>query len=516
MTAGQPTAITTGSDGNLWFTESANPGAIGRMTTAGVLTEFTGGALTHDGDPTDIVAAGDGNLYFTENHGPGELGQITPAGVSRIHRDLTNPPLGITVGGDGNVWFTEATGNQIGRLSIGPAASTRAPVAIGATDATLAADIVPNAQATSYSFDSGLTTAYGSTTSAGSAGNGTSSTLSAAAIAGLTPSTTYHYRVTATNASGTTLRARPDVRHARAATDHADGRGERRLADDGDAQRSREPERRSDDVSLRYRRDERVWRILAGRRRDRRLRQRRSHGDGRGERASHPGRPTTTAWWRRTARASATARTRRSRPTSCFRRPPAPTILPGTKPDLPPVSRPLLGRTATIAAAAGSVSVKLPGTSAYIPLDRASTVPVGTTIDARTGTVRLTNVRDRSGKLQTATFWGGAFVVHQARTAQTTTVIALAAPACIKTREVASVAPKAPRALNLWAHDNHGRFVTRGHSAVATVRGTTWLTRETCTGTLVKVSRGVVSVRDLVRHRTVVVRAGHSYLARLR
>jgi hypothetical protein len=195
---------------------------------------------------------------------------------------------------------------------------------------------------------------------------------------------------------------------------------------------------------------------------------------------------------------------------------PAPPTPPGAGPSLPPVSRPLLGRSATIATSAGSVSVKLPGTDTYIPLDRASTVPVGTTIDASTGTVRLTNVRDRSGKLQTATFWGGAFVVHQARTKQTATVITLSAPICGKARLVASISTKAPRALHLWAHDTHGRFVTRGHSAVATVRGTTWFTQESCAGTLVKVSRGAVSVRDLVRQRTVLIHAGQSYLARLR
>ena len=196
--------------------------------------------------------------------------------------------------------------------------------------------------------------------------------------------------------------------------------------------------------------------------------------------------------------------------------PATPPTPPAAGPSLPPVSRPLLGRSATIATAGGSVTVRLPGTDTYIPLSRASTVPVGTTIDASGGTVRLTNVRDRSGKLQTATFWGGAFVVHQARTKQTATIIALSAPVCTKARQIASISTKAPRALHLWAHDTHGRFVTRGHSAVATVRGTTWFTQESCAGTLVKVSRGVVSVRDLVRHRTVVIHAGQSYLARLR
>jgi hypothetical protein len=49
---------------------------------------------------------------------------------------------------------------------------------------------------------------------------------------------------------------------------------------------------------------------------------------------------------------------------------------------------------------------------------------------------------------------------------------------------------------------------------VATVRGTLWATEDTCAGTLTTVREGSVTVRDLHRHRNVIVRAGHRYLAR--
>jgi hypothetical protein len=48
------------------------------------------------------------------------------------------------------------------------------------------------------------------------------------------------------------------------------------------------------------------------------------------------------------------------------------------------------------------------------------------------------------------------------------------------------------------------------------VRGTRWVTVDRCDGTLTRVTEGAVSVRDKVRHRTVLVRAGHSYLAKSR
>jgi hypothetical protein len=46
------------------------------------------------------------------------------------------------------------------------------------------------------------------------------------------------------------------------------------------------------------------------------------------------------------------------------------------------------------------------------------------------------------------------------------------------------------------------------------VRGTEWETVDSCAGTLTHVKRGLVSVRDLHTRQTVLVPAGHSFLAR--
>jgi hypothetical protein len=45
------------------------------------------------------------------------------------------------------------------------------------------------------------------------------------------------------------------------------------------------------------------------------------------------------------------------------------------------------------------------------------------------------------------------------------------------------------------------------------VRGTVWLTEERCNGTYFRVLRGVLFIRDFTRHKHVILRAGHSYLA---
>jgi hypothetical protein len=58
-----------------------------------------------------------------------------------------------------------------------------------------------------------------------------------------------------------------------------------------------------------------------------------------------------------------------------------------------------------------------------------------------------------------------------------------------------------------------GRFRTRGRYGAGTVHGTAWTTTDRCDGTLFKVSKGVVAVADFKKHKTVLVRAHHSYLA---
>jgi hypothetical protein len=87
-----------------------------------------------------------------------------------------------------------------------PAVTTTAATAVTATGATLNGTVNPEAQATTYQFQYGTTTSYGSVAPAspGSAGSGNSAVNESASISGLTANTTYHYRLNATNSTGTT------------------------------------------------------------------------------------------------------------------------------------------------------------------------------------------------------------------------------------------------------------------------------------------------------------------------
>lgn len=85
-----------------------------------------------------------------------------------------------------------------------PSATTGAASSITYNSATLNGSVNPNGFATTYVFNYGTTSTYGSTTGAVSAGAGSSSISAATGIGGLSASTLYHFRICATNAYGTT------------------------------------------------------------------------------------------------------------------------------------------------------------------------------------------------------------------------------------------------------------------------------------------------------------------------
>ncbi len=85
-----------------------------------------------------------------------------------------------------------------------PAVTTGSATNIDAAGATLNGSVNPEGLATTYEFQYGTTTTYTSSTASASAGSSSSDVLVSAPISGLKPNTTYHYRLVATNASGTT------------------------------------------------------------------------------------------------------------------------------------------------------------------------------------------------------------------------------------------------------------------------------------------------------------------------
>jgi plastocyanin len=83
-----------------------------------------------------------------------------------------------------------------------PLATTSPATPVTNTAATLRATVNPRGHSTTYSFEWGETASYGEETSSASAGSGASNTSVSAALTGLSPATTYHFRIVASNSSG--------------------------------------------------------------------------------------------------------------------------------------------------------------------------------------------------------------------------------------------------------------------------------------------------------------------------
>jgi hypothetical protein len=194
--------------------------------------------------------------------------------------------------------------------------------------------------------------------------------------------------------------------------------------------------------------------------------------------------------------------------------PPPTTSTAGSSTPPPP---PVLGQSVNADVRSGTVTVKVPGAPGYVALTDLTSLPVGSILDTRQGAITL-NTALPGGNTQSAIFHGGLFEVRQPQGAAGLTELVLrgALTGCSSAGARAAAVSKKKRRppRRLWGSDSKGKFRTRGGNSVATVRGTAWYVEDRCDGTLTRVSRGSVSVYDRGRHRTVVVRAGHSYLAR--
>ena len=84
-----------------------------------------------------------------------------------------------------------------------PVATTTAATSVAITTATLNGTVNPKGLPTNYHFEWGTTTAYGNNTATVSAGSGTIVVPVNANLSGLTPGTTYHFRLVAVNGQGT-------------------------------------------------------------------------------------------------------------------------------------------------------------------------------------------------------------------------------------------------------------------------------------------------------------------------
>ncbi len=94
-----------------------------------------------------------------------------------------------------------------GATAAPPTVVTKDASAVSANSAKLHGTVDPNREATAWYFEFGTSTSYGTKTTVKSAGSGSKAVNASTTISGLAPATTYHFRLVASNGSGTTLGA---------------------------------------------------------------------------------------------------------------------------------------------------------------------------------------------------------------------------------------------------------------------------------------------------------------------
>ena len=203
---------------------------------------------------------------------------------------------------------------------------------------------------------------------------------------------------------------------------------------------------------------------------------------------------------------------------------------------------PVLGKQVNVALVSGAVWIKPPpgeslgaagdnaalskGTG-FVPLTEARQIPTGSEIDALHGSLKMVSNTGQVGKTQTATLAGGVFKVTQARTGITKGLTNFnlvesafqGAPTyatCNANYKAgdATAASLSTKTLQLLKVSGHGKFRTTGRYSSATVRGTIYTVADRCDGTLTHVIRDTVLVDDFARHKTILLHAGQSYLAK--
>jgi hypothetical protein len=176
----------------------------------------------------------------------------------------------------------------------------------------------------------------------------------------------------------------------------------------------------------------------------------------------------------------------------------------------PGVGEPVFHKTVVVKAVSGKVRIRRPGSNDFVDLTGSAGIPLGSTVDTLAGVVELTSVPKAGGQPQSSRFYEGVFKVTQPGSV---TSLALTEPLASCRGGGRSAAATKKKQRHLWG-DGKGSFRTSGKYSSATVRGTKWLVKDSCAGTLTRVVRGSVTVRDKVRGKTVVVAAGKSYLAK--
>lgn len=187
------------------------------------------------------------------------------------------------------------------------------------------------------------------------------------------------------------------------------------------------------------------------------------------------------------------------------------------------IEPPVIRESTNISWLSGSILVKLPGATDFVPMKGEVHVPIGTVVDASAGRCKVV-LANQDTSQYSSTFWGGVFQVVQGGGDFPLATIKLrndlvddaekASNASIST--LLGIAKKKGKKKNKVWGNGKGKFRTTGSGGSASVRGTRWMVEDYANGTLFKVTSGKVLVRDFGKHKTLLLKPGKSYFAELK
>lgn len=202
---GFPDGITVDTAGSVWVSLNSG-GGVARFPAGqnnGQATTFppVGGSLT---EAFGIAAAPGGGVYVA-GKGSGNLARVSPDGKYTFYA-AGGDPFDLVNGPDGDVYFTDRQSTRVRRLISGaPRVSAIAGTGTATTSANVSATVDARGNTTTVVFEYGLTSSYGTTATTQVTEVGPKAAT--ATLTGLTPGTTYHLRVKATNEEGEVVTA---------------------------------------------------------------------------------------------------------------------------------------------------------------------------------------------------------------------------------------------------------------------------------------------------------------------
>ncbi len=225
----EPTGVAIDSSGNLWVADSGN-NRIVELDPNGAPVEVKGKPVEIESEGVSSVALdGHGDVFAVVNNSADSCGEVKSPCLHLVEysvegrqiADVGAGHFGTPDGGaaqhlysmvavneaNGRVYVTDGLKETVWVFGppVAPVIDRELTAEVGVSEVKLGALVNPGGIQTTYRFEYGPTSAYGSSTPfpEGSVGEGLESHAVWAAASSLAAGTTYHYRVVATNELGT-------------------------------------------------------------------------------------------------------------------------------------------------------------------------------------------------------------------------------------------------------------------------------------------------------------------------